>query len=160
MSGNNITYNLVDESNYSLYDENDTYYNYNDENGDSVRDEMFEYVTEGVLLTSISVLGLIGNILAMYVLLRPSLRGIFSNILTGLASFDALFLATLPFTFGLPILSPYYRASYLYCSIFSKSIVLLFKQNVANKLFRFIFLFTGPYVCTYNAGFLRIDTHI
>ena len=129
MSGYNITYNLVDESNYSLYDENDTYYNYNDENGDSVRDEMFEYVTEGVLLTSISVLGLIGNILAMYVLLRPSLRGIFSNILTGLASFDALFLATLPFTFGLPILSPYYRASYLYCLIFSKSIVLLFFET-------------------------------
>ena len=125
MSENNITYDLVEESNYTLYDENDTYYNYNDENGDSVRDEMFEYVTEGVLLTSISVLGLIGNILAMYVLLRPSLRGIFSNILTGLASFDALFLATLPFTFGLPILSPYYRASYLYFPIFSKSFIYL-----------------------------------
>ena len=128
MSGNKIAYDVVEESNYTLYDENDTYYNYNDENGDSVRDEMFEYVTEGVLLTSISVLGLIGNILAMYVLLRPSLRGIFSNILTGLASFDALFLATLPFTFGLPILSPYYRASYLYCPIFSKLFVVPVKM--------------------------------
>ena len=136
MSGNNITYDLNEESNYTLYDENDTYYNYNDENGDSVRDEMFEYVTEGVLLTSISVLGLIGNILAMYVLLRPSLRGIFSNILTGLASFDALFLATLPFTFGLPILSPNYRASYLYCPIFSKLFVLkmLHIQALYNRL--------------------------
>ena len=143
MSGNNITYDLGEESNYTLYDENDTYYNYNDENGDSVRDEMFEYVTEGVLLTSISVLGLIGNILAMYVLLRPSLRGIFSNILTGLASFDALFLATLPFTFGLPILSPYYRASYLYCPIFPNLFVLRFMfhiQALYNRLGLYLYL--------------------
>ena len=92
------------------YEDADFYESTN--NSYEVRDETFEYVTEGVLLTSISVLGLIGNILAMYVLLRPSLRGTFSNILTGLASFDALFLATLPFTFGLPILSSYYRVSY------------------------------------------------
>ena len=105
---------LVDDLNYDnmsyedlSYEEDDFYDSMN--NSYEVRDEMFEYVTEGVLLTSISVLGLIGNILAMYVLLRPSLRGTFSNILTGLASFDALFLATLPFTFGLPILSSYYR---------------------------------------------------
>ena len=105
---------LVEDLNYDnmsyedlSYEEDDFYDSMN--NSYEVRDEMFEYVTEGVLLTSISVLGLIGNILAMYVLLRPSLRGTFSNILTGLASFDALFLATLPFTFGLPILSSYYR---------------------------------------------------
>ena len=95
-----------------LYDDNKTYSHDGDEQEDSVRDEIFEYITEGVLLTSVSVLGLIGNILAMYVLLRPTLRGTFSNILTGLATFDALFLATLPFTFGLPILSPFYRVNY------------------------------------------------
>ena len=107
-------HDLVEDLNYDNmsyddlnYEEDDFYDSMN--NSYEVRDEMFEYVTEGVLLTSISVLGLIGNILAMYVLLRPSLRGTFSNILTGLASFDALFLATLPFTFGLPILSSYYR---------------------------------------------------
>ena len=94
--------------NGTIYDGNETLYNISYEEGGN---EMFEYVTEGVLLTSISVLGFIGNILAIYVLLRPSFRGIFSNILTGLASFDALFLATLPFTFGLPILSPYYEVS-------------------------------------------------
>ena len=94
-----------DTSNGTTYD---TAYNNSDEDS-SEHDEMFEYVTEGVLLTSISVLGFIGNILAIYVLLRPSFRGIFSNILVGLASFDALFLATMPFTFGLPILSTYYR---------------------------------------------------
>ena len=78
------------------------------------QDAMFEYVTEGVLLTLVSILGLIGNILSIYVLLRPSVRGVFSTILTGLASFDALFLAVAPFTFGLPILSSFYRVCYMH----------------------------------------------
>ena len=100
---------MIEDKMYDSYQDNGSYLNYSDYDESAVRDEMFEYVTEGILLTSISILGLIGNIMAMYVLLRPSLRGIFSNILTGLASFDALFLATMPFTFGLPILSPYYK---------------------------------------------------
>ena len=72
-------------------------------------EELFEYVTEGWLLTCISILGFIGNTMAIYVLLRPPFRGIFSHILTSLATFDALFLTTLPFTFGFPILSSYYK---------------------------------------------------
>ena len=113
---------------YDSYQDNDTYFHYSDEEDDNsaVRDEMFEYVTEGILLTSISILGLIGNIMAMYVLLRPSLKGIFSNILTGLASFDALFLATLPFTFGLPLLSNYYRVRNMYLIIQIKIFILSF----------------------------------
>ena len=74
-------------------------------------EELFEYVTEGWLLTCISMLGFIGNTMAIYVLLRPPFRGIFSHILTSLATFDALFLLTLPFTFGFPILSSYYKVS-------------------------------------------------
>lgn len=111
--------NVNEDQMYDSYQDNDTYFHYSDEEDDNsaVRDEMFEYVTEGILLTSISILGLIGNIMAMYVLLRPSLKGIFSNILTGLASFDALFLATLPFTFGLPLLSNYYRVRNMYLII-------------------------------------------
>ena len=105
---------MIEDKMYDSYQDNGSYLNYSDYDESAVRDEMFEYVTEGILLTSISILGLIGNIMAMYVLLRPSLRGIFSNILTGLASFDALFLATMPFTFGLPILSPYYKVRNLY----------------------------------------------
>ena len=73
------------------------------------QEELFEYVTEGWLLTCISILGFIGNTMAIYVLLRPPFRGIFSHILTSLATFDALFLTTLPFTFGFPILSSYYK---------------------------------------------------
>ena len=107
---------MIEDKMYDSYQDNSSYLNYSDYDESAVRDEMFEYVTEGILLTSISILGLIGNIMAMYVLLRPSLRGIFSNILTGLASFDALFLATMPFTFGLPILSPYYKVKIYFLS--------------------------------------------
>ena len=113
MDGSN-NLQLEDTNSYS---DNLTYadyvneYNISYEDSNYGRDEMFEYVTEGVLLTSISVLGFIGNVLAIYVLLRPSVRGVFSKILTGLASFDALFLATAPFTFGLPILSSYYKVN-------------------------------------------------
>ena len=100
MGSNNITFSDQVGGNDSDTSNNETNYD---------RDETFEYVTEGVLLTSISVLGVIGNNLAIYVLLRPPFRGIFSHILTSLATFDALFLITLPFTFGLPILSSYYK---------------------------------------------------
>lgn len=62
--------------------------------------DSFGYVTEGILLTTISVLGLLGNAMAVYVLLKPSVRGIFSTLLTSLASFDTLFLLAAIFTFG------------------------------------------------------------
>ena len=68
-----------------------------------------EFITEGVLLIIISILGFVGNALSIYVLLRPTLRGIFSNILMGLASFDALFLICAIATFGLPTVSSWYK---------------------------------------------------
>ena len=100
MGSNNLTFSDQVGGNNTNNSNNGTNYD---------RDEIFEYVTEGVLLTSISVLGFIGNNFAIYVLLRPPFRGIFSHILTSLATFDALFLITLPFTFGLPILSSFYK---------------------------------------------------
>ena len=57
MGSNNIT--LSDQSGL-----NDTHNSENETNYD--RDEIFEYVTEGVLLTSISILGFVGNNLAMF----------------------------------------------------------------------------------------------
>ena len=78
-----------------------------DPHGDSV--PFVEFITEGVLLIIISILGFVGNALSIYVLLRPTLRGIFSNILMGLASFDALFLVCAITTFGLPTVSSWYK---------------------------------------------------
>ena len=72
-------------------------------------DNFVEFITEGVLLIIISILGFVGNALSIYVLLRPTLRGIFSNILMGLASFDALFLVCAITTFGLPTVSHWYK---------------------------------------------------
>ena len=61
-------------------------------------------------MTTISGFGFFGNALSIYVLLRPSVRGTFSNILTGLATFDAAFLVLAILTFGLPtIAGDFYR---------------------------------------------------
>ena len=72
----------------------------------------FAFVTEGVLLTSVSVVGLIGNLMSIVVLVRVTsnnnqIRG-FTNLLRTLACFDALFLATAIVAFGLPQLSAWY----------------------------------------------------
>ena len=75
----------------------------------AAEDNFVEFITEGVLLIIISILGFVGNALSIYVLLRPTLRGIFSNILMGLASFDALFLVCAIATFGLPTVSHWSR---------------------------------------------------
>ena len=101
-------------TNSTVYNSNNILNVSSDNETDYDGDEMFEYVTEGLLLTSISILGFVGNTLAIYVLLRPPFRGIFSHILTSLATFDACFLLTLPFTFGFPILSSYYKVMHLY----------------------------------------------
>ena len=46
---------------------------------------MFGFVTEGVLLTTVSALGFVGNLLSVWILLKSSLRGNFSKQLTSLA---------------------------------------------------------------------------
>ena len=52
----------------------------------------FEYVVDGIVLSLVSLFGLIGTILAIRVLLKPSLRTAFSTLLVGLAVCDAVFL--------------------------------------------------------------------
>ncbi len=43
----------------------------------------FEFVTVGLLLTLISIFGLMGNIVAIVVLSRPVMKGSFSSLLIG-----------------------------------------------------------------------------
>lgn len=50
-----------------------------------IEEDWFGYITEGLMLTSISTCGFIGNVLSVWVLLRSSLRGNFSYQLTSLA---------------------------------------------------------------------------
>lgn len=82
---------------------------YFDVSGRTEHEAFLEFITEGVLLIIISIFGFVGNALSIYVLLRPTVRGIFSNILMGLASFDAFFLICAIVTFGLPTVSEWYK---------------------------------------------------
>lgn len=43
----------------------------------------FEFITVGILLTTISVFGLLGNVVAIIVLSRPVMKGSFSTLLIG-----------------------------------------------------------------------------
>ena len=76
-------------------------------------DDTFRFVTEGILLTTVSVFGLVGNCMSIIVLTRASnvVRqggASFSKLLRGLASFDALFLVIALISFGFPQLSQWY----------------------------------------------------
>jgi len=62
-----------------------------------------------MLTLKVCVFGFVGNVAAVYVLLKPSLRGGFSGLLTALVSFDALFLVASALTLGLPNLSETYQ---------------------------------------------------
>ena len=53
---------------------------------DPYDDNFVQFITEGVLLIIISLLGFIGNSMSIYVLLRPTVRGSFSQILMGLGN--------------------------------------------------------------------------
>ena len=88
-------------------------YNHNldDEENYFDTDDLFQFVLEGILLTIFSAVGVIGSLLALYVLLATIYEETFSKILVTLTSFDALFLTTLPFTFGFPLLSTYYKVN-------------------------------------------------
>lgn len=97
----------------------------------------FEFITVGLLLTVISIFGLVGNMVAIVVLSRPAMKGSFSSLLigksccqalliisprhkmtlfslaSGLSSFDLLYLAIGIAIFGLPALSKDYHDHFL-----------------------------------------------
>ena len=62
------------------------------------------FIVDGVVLTAISTLGLVGTVMSIFVLLKPRLRDCFSTFLTGLAVCDAVFLFFAILMFGLPML--------------------------------------------------------
>ena len=64
--------------------------------------QKFEFVVDGIVLTTVSLFGLIGTVMSIRVLLKPSLRNSFSTLLVGLAVCDANFLAFAVLIIGLP----------------------------------------------------------
>jgi len=59
---------------------------------------------DGVFLTAISALGLVGTLMSIAVLARRRTRDCFSTLLTGLAVCDSFFLFFAILMFGLPML--------------------------------------------------------
>ncbi|GAB6023165.1 hypothetical protein CHUAL_007990 [Chamberlinius hualienensis] len=68
---------------------------------------LFLFVTYGVLVTFIGLMGLAGNILSIIVLSRPQMRSSINCCLIGLATFDILVLVTSTLMFGIPRLTGY-----------------------------------------------------
>ena len=66
---------------------------------------LFEYWTDGVVLTSIAIFGIFGTFLALRVLQKKDLKGSFSMLLSGLAVSDVCFLFFTMVTIGLPTCS-------------------------------------------------------
>ena len=69
----------------------------------------FAFIVDGMILTLVSVFGVIGTIMSIIVLVKPRLRGtsrdFFSKFLTALAIYDTLFLSMAIMMFGMPALS-------------------------------------------------------
>ena len=65
---------------------------------------MIVFLIDGVALTTVSVLGLVGTLMSIYVLIQPRLRDYFSTLLTALAICDSVFLFFAILIFGLPSL--------------------------------------------------------
>ncbi|TRY78111.1 hypothetical protein TCAL_09473 [Tigriopus californicus] len=72
-------------------------------------DQIFTYVTEGIILSCVCIFGMVGNFLSLIVMLKSSARAAFSNHLRGLAIFDTFFLFMALLNMGLPKLWPWYR---------------------------------------------------
>ena len=54
----------------------------------------FELIVPGVLLSIVGILGLVGNLISIFILSRPQMKGSTNCILTGLASYDSILILT------------------------------------------------------------------
>ena len=54
----------------------------------------FEFVFHGVLLNCIGLLGLVGNLISIFILSRPQMKGSTNCILIGLATYDIILITT------------------------------------------------------------------
>ena len=67
------------------------------EANDDVEEEVndfFELIVPGVLLSIVGILGLVGNLISIFILSRPQMKGSTNCILTGLASYDSILILT------------------------------------------------------------------
>ena len=81
---------------HSISDENSTSLYLNSETNESSQGEIFEFVVQGVLITSVSILGLLANTICLLVMSQPALKkGQCSSVnalLTSMAAVDIILL--------------------------------------------------------------------
>jgi len=63
-----------------------------DSPGDDQLVESFKYIADGILVSLVGTIGVLGNISSLLVLSRPRLRDCFHNLLFALACFDTLYI--------------------------------------------------------------------
>lgn len=81
---------------------------------------LYEFVTNGVLLNAIGILGIFGNIISMIILSRPQMRCSINYLLIGLATCDTVLIITSVLLFGIPAIYKY--TGYLYVYYFKVSL--------------------------------------
>lgn len=69
--------------------------------------DCYRFITNGILLNSIGILGILGNIISMIILSRPQMKSSINYLLIGLARVDTVLIITSMLLFGLPGIYPY-----------------------------------------------------
>jgi len=93
---------------------------YDESNDEDKREILYEFVTNGVLLNAIGILGIFGNIISMIILSRPQMRSSINYLLIGLATCDTVLIITSVLLFGIPAIHNY--TGYLFVYYFKVSL--------------------------------------
>lgn len=88
---NNSTFDFGNESLYK-----------NETHGLDEDATFFAFITNGILLNLVGLLGIFGNIISMIILSRPQMRSSINYLLIGLARCDTVLIITSVLLFGLP----------------------------------------------------------
>lgn len=101
---------------------------YEESNDEDRRKILYEFVTNGVLLNVIGILGIFGNIISMIILSRPQMKSSINYLLIGLARCDTVLIITSVLLFGIPAIFKYtgYLFIYYFKVRLSKSLQILF----------------------------------
>lgn len=97
-----------------MNDTNDTYDYYSDyppEDGEAI---FFEFITNGIMLNVVGIMGIFGNIISMIILSRPQMKSSINYLLIGLARCDTVLILTSVFLFGLPAIYQYTKTELLF----------------------------------------------
>jgi hypothetical protein len=93
---------------------------YEESNDEDKRKILYEFVTNGVLLNAVGILGIFGNIISVIILSRPQMRSSINYLLIGLATCDTMLIITSVLLFGIPAIYKY--TGYLFVYYFKVSV--------------------------------------